>query len=257
MATLQGLDLLSLSSCRGSIPTHCRTSIPLQGFSWFSSDCTKHFRRLQLWFSALQTKVDWLITYLWDMNGVRLPVECGCVIVHVSNLDVDCVFHHLRGGNTLVKNLSRASPTCFLSSWQKKKKEKKTGVTKNMHQPHQAETRNERNSGRACEILPAGQSRLNVSTFQRLKLRRLRQVSGWLFVWKAEIRARNEGKSQRERDRRRGSSGRGSTWSGGAQVSAMYGGKCRDCKPVSYLLDVAHVELHLHLRRGLVSETSA
>lgn len=103
------------------------------------------------------------------------------------------------GGNTLVKKRSRASPTCFLSSQEKKK----AGVTKNMHQPHHAQTRNERNSGRVCGKLPTGQSRLNVSTFQRLKLCWLRQVSGWLFVWKAELRARNEGKRRRKRQMER------------------------------------------------------
>lgn len=33
--------------------------------------------------------------YLWDVNGVRLPVEDWCIIVHVSNLDVYRVFDHL------------------------------------------------------------------------------------------------------------------------------------------------------------------
>lgn len=89
------------------------------------------------------------------MNGVRLPVEGGCVIVHVSNLDVDCVFDHLKGGNTLVKNRSRASPTCFLSSLGEKNK-KKNGVTENMHQPHQAETRNERNQDESAKDYPRG-----------------------------------------------------------------------------------------------------
>lgn len=31
------------------------------------------------------------------MNGVRLPMEDWCIIIYVSNLDVYCVFHHLRG----------------------------------------------------------------------------------------------------------------------------------------------------------------
>lgn len=35
--------------------------------------------------------------YLWDMDGVRLPMEDRRIIIHVSNLDVYCVFHHLRG----------------------------------------------------------------------------------------------------------------------------------------------------------------
>lgn len=35
--------------------------------------------------------------YLWNMNGVRLPMEDWCIIIYVSNLDVYCVFHHLRG----------------------------------------------------------------------------------------------------------------------------------------------------------------
>lgn len=34
--------------------------------------------------------------YLRDVDGVRLPVEDGRVIIHVSDLDVYCVFHHLR-----------------------------------------------------------------------------------------------------------------------------------------------------------------
>lgn len=34
--------------------------------------------------------------YLWNMDGVRLPVEDWRIIVHVSNLDVYCVFDHLR-----------------------------------------------------------------------------------------------------------------------------------------------------------------
>lgn len=38
--------------------------------------------------------------YLCDMNGVRLPVEDRCIIIHVSDLDVYCVFHHLGGRET-------------------------------------------------------------------------------------------------------------------------------------------------------------
>lgn len=39
-----------------------------------------------------------MVPYLWDLNGVRLSVEGRRVIVHVSDLDVYCVFHHLGGG---------------------------------------------------------------------------------------------------------------------------------------------------------------
>lgn len=35
-------------------------------------------------------------SYLWDLDCVRLPMEGWCIIVHVSNLDVYCVFDHLR-----------------------------------------------------------------------------------------------------------------------------------------------------------------
>lgn len=34
--------------------------------------------------------------YLWDVDGVRLPMEGGWIVIHVSNLDVDGVFDNLR-----------------------------------------------------------------------------------------------------------------------------------------------------------------
>lgn len=51
-------------------------------------------------------------SYLRNMDSIWLPVEDRRVIIHVSDLDVYCVFHHLRDGgegNTFVKLFTKTS----------------------------------------------------------------------------------------------------------------------------------------------------
>lgn len=93
------------------------------------------------------------------MNGVRLPVEDRRIIIHVSDLDVYCVFHHLRrGGNTFVKLSSKPPPHISCQ---------RSDVSENVHWPQPAEAETGRKEGQ-CDRSSAGQSRLNVSIFQQL-----------------------------------------------------------------------------------------
>lgn len=73
--------------------------------------------------------------HLWNIDSVWLPVEVWGVIVHISDLDVNCVFDHL-GKETPWLNSSKATATRFLTKSQCKcdtkprlrVKENRTGV---------------------------------------------------------------------------------------------------------------------------------